>query len=135
MANYLLDTNHASPLVTLNHPFRHRLFAALQTGHTCALTAVTIVELLYGFGTLPRAVRNNQEWARLRPSFRVYAIDEDDAIKAAELQIQLRRRGWQLGTIDALLAVIAMRNDLILLTTDRDFDGVSDLNHENWLPS
>lgn len=133
MAHYLLDTNHASPLVTLDHPLRQRLFEAMNSGHTCALTVLTVVELLYGFGTLPRAVQNAQEWTRLRPSFRMYAIDEDDAIKAAELQIQLRRRGWQLGSIDAVMAVVAMRNDLILLTTDGDFDAVPDLKHENWL--
>ena len=133
MAHYLLDTNHASPLVTLDHPLRQRLLEAMNSSHTCALTVLAVVELLYGFGTLPRAAQNAQEWARLRPSFRMYAIDEDDAIKAAELQIQLRRRGWQLGSIDAVMAVVAMRNDLILLTTDGDFDAVLGLKHENWL--
>lgn len=135
MTNYLLDTNHASPLVTLDHPLRRQWFAAVDSGHTFALAAVALVELFYGFGILPRAAQNQQEWARLRPAFRIYAVDEDDALKAAELQIYLRRRGWQLKTIDALLAVIAERNDLTLLTTDRDFDAIPELQHENWLTS
>ena len=135
MANYLLDTNHASPLVTLDHPLRRRLFAAINAGHTFALAAITIAELFYGFGMLPRAAQNKTEWARLRPSFRIYAIDEEDALKAADLQIHLRRRGWQMSTIDALLVVIAMRNDLTVLSADRDFDGVSELKRENWLQS
>ncbi len=133
MTQYLLDTNHASPLVTPDHPLRLRLQAALSREHTFSLTALNITELHYGFGTLPRAVQNYREWALLRPSFRVYAIDEDDALKAAELQIQLRRRGWQLGSVDALIAVIAVRNNLTLLTTDGDFNAVPDLKHENWL--
>jgi tRNA(fMet)-specific endonuclease VapC len=133
MAGYLLDTNHASPLVTLNHPLRARWQAAVDSGHTFALATVTLTELFYGLGLLPRAVQNHREWARLRPALRIYAIDEDDALKAADLQIQLRRRGWQLKTIDALLAVIARRNDLTLLTTDHDFDAIPELQHENWL--
>jgi tRNA(fMet)-specific endonuclease VapC len=135
MTNYLLDTNHASPLVTLDHPLRLRWLAAVNSGHTFALATVTLTELVYGFGILPRAAQNQQEWARLRPSFRIYAIDEEDALKAAELQIHLWRRGWQLQTVDALLAVIAIRNDSTILTADHDFDAVPDLRCENWLAS
>ncbi len=54
-------------------------------------------------------------------------------MSAANSQIQLRQRGWQLGTVDALIAVIALRYDLTLLTTDGDFNAVPDLKHENWL--
>ena len=36
-------------------------------------------------------------------------------------------------TIDALIAAIALRYDLTLLTTDGDFYAVPDLKHENWL--
>lgn len=43
MADYLLDTNHLSPLVTLNHPLRHRVMVALQAGHTFSMT----VQVLY----------------------------------------------------------------------------------------
>jgi predicted nucleic acid-binding protein len=135
MTHYLLDSNHASPLVTLSHPLRMRVLDAIQSGDLFALTTVNLPEILLGLGTLPRAVQSRMEWARLRPSFRVYTIDEDDAIEAAELQIRLRRRGWHVGTVDALLAVVAMRNNLILLTADRDFDGISELKHENWLTS
>ena len=133
MTNYLLDTNHASPLVTLDHPLRSRWLMAIDGGHSFALAAVTLTEVFYGISMLPRASQNRQEWERLRPAFRIYAVDEADALKAAELQVQLRRRGWQLETIDALQAVIAVRNELTLLTTDHDFDAVPDLQHENWL--
>jgi len=30
MTAYLLDTNHASPLVTLHHPLRRRVLAAIK---------------------------------------------------------------------------------------------------------
>jgi hypothetical protein len=33
-----------------------------------------------------------------------------------------RRRGIQVGTIDALLAQLCRRHKLVMLTTDRDFE-------------
>lgn len=133
MTNYLLDTNHASPLVTFDHPLRRRLLVAINAGHTFALTTVTIAELIYGFGLLPRAAKNRQEWDRLRSSFRIVVIDEQDALESAEMRIRLRHRGWQLSTVDALIAAIALRYDFTLLTSDADFDVVPELKHTNWL--
>ena len=60
---------------------------------------------------------------------------ETDAEFAAQLQISLRKRGWQLETVDALIATIALRYDLTLLTTDRDFEAIPDLQQANWLAS
>lgn len=98
------------------------------------MTTVNLAEVWYGISLLPRAVQNQREWMQIRTSLSIYQIEETDALAAAELQISLRRRGRQLGIVDALIAAIALRYDLTLLTTDRDFDAVSDLKHENWLP-
>ena len=43
-------------------------------------------------------------------------------VEAATLRNHCRRRGVQVGTIDALLARLAIRHGLHLLTADRDFD-------------
>jgi predicted nucleic acid-binding protein len=135
MAEYLLDTNHLSPLVTLTHPLRRRVTETLQTGHTFAIAVPALVEMLFGIGLLPRADQNRAEWQRLRPDFECYIPDEADAERAAYLQIQLRRQGWQLGTVDALIAAVALRYDLTLLTTDKDFVTIPALKQENWLTS
>ncbi len=134
MTEFLLDTNHASPLVTLDHPLRMRILSAIQAGESFALTTVNLTEVWYGLSLLPRAVQNQREWVQIRTSLSIYQIEETDALTAAELQISLRRRGRQLGIVDALIAAIALRYDLTLLTTDRDFDAVPDLKRENWLP-
>ncbi len=133
MARYLLDTNHASPLVTLDHPLRRRVMAAIEAGHTFALPAVVIAELLFGYGLLPRAAQNMQEWERLRASLDVIAVEERDALDAAAIRVHLRQQGWQLNVVDALIAAMALRYDFCLLTTDGDFDAVPDLRCENWL--
>jgi len=132
VANYLLDTNHAAALVTLGHPLRQRVLLRLQAGDTFAVTVPVVAETLYGIGLLPRATQNLAEWARLRPSLACYIPDEADAENAAALQRALRRQGWQLETVDAFIAVVALRYDLVLLTSDNDFAAVPNLKQENW---
>lgn len=133
MANYLLDTNHAAALVTLGHPLRQRVLLRLQAGDTFAITIPIVAETLYGIGLLPRATQNLAEWARLRPCLACYIPDEADAQNAAALQRALRRQGRQLETVDAFIAVIALRYDLVLLTSNNDFAPVPNLKQENWL--
>lgn len=133
MAVYLLDTNHLSPLVTLGHPLREKVLLRRADGDVFAVAAPVLTETLFGISLLPRVMQNRAEWARLQAGFGFYEILRSDAEMAADLQITLRRRGWQLETVDALVAAIALRNDLTLLTTDKDFSIVSQLKQENWL--
>ncbi|MFM8526406.1 MAG: PIN domain-containing protein, partial [Cyanobacteriota bacterium] len=51
--------------------------------------------------------------------------DKQDHIAAADIRNVCRRRGVQIGTIDALLIQLCQRFDLTLLTTDQDFSCAS----------
>jgi predicted nucleic acid-binding protein len=51
--------------------------------------------------------------------------NRDDHVEAAELRNYCRRRGVQVGTIDALLARLCIRHDLTMLTMDSDFRAVA----------
>lgn len=133
MTNYLLDTNHASPLITLGHPLRKRVLHRLDEGDSFAICVPVLAETLFGIGMLPRAAQNLAEWERLKPLLPCYIPDETDAEFAAELQVSLRRHGWRLATVDALIAAVALRYDLTLLTADQDFQAIPRLQHENWL--
>jgi tRNA(fMet)-specific endonuclease VapC len=48
------------------------------------------------------------------------------------LRVKLRQNGLQLEAIDSLIAIIALRYDLTLLTTDKDFRAIPNLRYENW---
>ena len=48
--------------------------------------------------------------------------DRADHIEAAELRNTCRRQGVQVGTVDALLAQLCRRHELVMLSTDRDFE-------------
>ena len=133
MTDYLLDTNHLSPLMTFTHPLRQRFLQQQQAGASFALPVPILTELLFGLGILPRAKQNLAEWDRLKPGLTIYDLDQADGERAAELQLSLRRQGRQLATVDALLAAVVLRYDLILLTTDQDFSHIPHLKQENWL--
>lgn len=47
--------------------------------------------------------------------------DRDDHVAAAGVRNTCRRAGVQVGTVDALIAQLAIRHGFTLLTTDKDF--------------
>lgn len=133
MADYLLDTNHISPLVTPGHRLRPILTMRRRQGDSFHIAVPALTEMLFGIKMLPRAQRNIEEWRKFAGFFTYHQIEKDDAEDAADLQVSLRQQGWQLGTVDALIASISLRNDLILLSTDKDYTAVPNLALVNWL--
>jgi len=114
MTNYLIDTNHLSVMVTADHPVQRRIQKQIRFGDTFAIAVPVLTEMLYGILTLPRAKENLQDWQKYSIMFDYYEIERDDAEDAAYLQAELRTRGRQLQTVDALLATIALRYDLTI---------------------
>lgn len=135
MADYLLDSNHISPLITPGHALRQRILERHEAGDTFAIAAPALTEVLFGIRLLPRAQAALLEWNELRAKFNYYSINRLDAEHAAALQVALRRQGWQLATVDALIAAVALRHNLILLTTDQDFAAIPGLRQQNWITS
>lgn len=133
MTAYLLDTNHASPLVTPGHTLIQRMQRQQSQGDTFAICVPMLAEVLFGIGIAPRAAQNLSLWVLWEQSMECYVPNAADASQAAQLQIRLRKQGRQLATVDALIAVTALRYDLTLLTTDGDFHTVPGLRFENWL--
>jgi predicted nucleic acid-binding protein len=90
---------------------------ALEGEDMVVTTGLVLQELLQGFAG-PRARNDLIERFAALP---LISPDRQDHIDAADLRNTCRRAGIQLGTIDALLAQLCIRHDLILLTTDNDF--------------
>ncbi len=132
MAEYLLDTNHISPLVTFGHPVREKILTQLKAGDSFSIPSVALHEFLFGIALLPRSKRNLQEWDVLKGLFAYYGIDKTIAGQAAQLRIALRQKGWQLEAVDSLIAIVALQNNLQLLTTDKDFLGIPNLESDSW---
>lgn len=103
--------------VEVTTPEVRALKEALLGSDAVVTTGIVLQELLQGFAG-PKAQQQIIEKFAALPLIRP---DRDDHIAAAALRNTCRRAGVQLGTIDALLAQLAIRHDLVLLTTDQDF--------------
>lgn len=84
-------------------------------------TGLVLQELLQGFSK-PKANKQIIEHFAALP---LLVPDRDDHVHAAELRNTCRRKGVQVGTIDALLAQLCIRHELLMLTTDNDFLGIA----------
>ena len=102
-----------------------RLRDALVDSESICTTGLVLQELLQGL-LGPKApeliVRHFESVDWISPT-------RDDHVKAADLRNACRRRGVQVGTIDALLARLCIVHNLTMLTTDGDFAQIA-----GWAP-
>jgi predicted nucleic acid-binding protein len=94
---------------------------ALEGADQVFTTGLVLQELLQGFaGSRARSqlIERFAALAFLQP-------DREDHIEAAEVRNTCRRNGIQIGTIDAVLIQLCLRHDLVLLSTDNDFQSAS----------
>ena len=108
-----------------DHPAVARLGEALSRNEDIFSTGLVLQELLQGF----RGPRSTESIAERFGALPFVEPTRADHIEAAELRNTCRRRGIQIGTIDALLARLCIACDLVMLTTDRDFAGIAE-----WTP-
>ena len=80
-------------------------------------TGLVLQELLQGF----RGARARERILERFATLPCLVPDREDHVRAADLRNVCRRRGVQIGTIDALLAQLCIRRKLTMLTTDADF--------------
>jgi predicted nucleic acid-binding protein len=100
---------------------RRELVRAIEAGEELVTTGLVLQELLQGFSGPRNRTQILDRFAALPPLI----PDRRDHEDAAELKNKCRRVGIQIGTIDALLAQLCLRHDLMLLTTDRDFHNIA----------
>ena len=80
-------------------------------------TGLVLQELLQGFSGPKARAQIIERFAALP----LLQPDGEDHIAAAKLRNTCRRAGVQIGTVDAVLAHLCIRHDLVLMSTDNDF--------------
>jgi predicted nucleic acid-binding protein len=121
--NVFVDTSvwsHALRRDSVTDPKALFLGKALAGDDMILTTGLVLQELLQGFRG-PKQKERIIDYFSLLP---MIVPDLDDHINAASLRNMCRRKGIQVGTIDALIATLCIRHDLHLLTTDEDFPHV-----------
>ena len=91
------------------------------------LSVITVAELRVGAGLVhaPQAAR--QQVDAFIGAFDVLAVTREIAERAADVRVDLRRRGIALGDFDLLIAATALTYDYPIITSDRDFLAVPGL--------
>ena len=97
------------------------LRVALQGAEQVFTTGLVLQEVLQGFA----GPKNRDQLVERLSALAFLQPDKQDHIAAAEIRNVCRRRGIQIGTIDALLIKLCQRYELTLLTTDKDFQAAS----------
>jgi hypothetical protein len=125
--NLFIDTSvwslHLRRDAPATSPQLQALRDALGAGQTVFSTGLVLQELLQG-------ISGPRNWAGIIEGFAAVPLldpGREDHIAAAELRNGCRRRGVQIGTVDALLAQLCIRHDLTMLSVDQDFVHIAGL--------
>ncbi|HTF34154.1 MAG TPA: PIN domain-containing protein [Myxococcota bacterium] len=95
---------------------------ALADGELVVTTGLVYQEILQGF----QGSRAQEAIVARFAALPFVTPDRHDHFEAAKIRNRARRRGMQVGTIDAILAQLCIRHELQLLTTDADFARIAE---------
>ncbi len=132
MTGYLLDTNHLSAALDDDSPVYERILTARRAGKRVGTCAGVLCELAVG---IEQTARREANWEVLRVRLRqtrIWPIDLPTVRAYGEIYNELRAKGRVLSQVDMMVAALARRLSLTVLTTDRDFDAVPDIQIEDW---
>ncbi|MCH2394632.1 type II toxin-antitoxin system VapC family toxin [Oceanibaculum sp.] len=119
----LLDTNIVSEAIKPEpHPSVLAWLDA-QAAETLFLSSITVAELLFGIGVLPKGKRKEtlaERIARLLSQFadRILPFDTEAARHYADLAVQARTAGRGFPTPDGYIAAIAAAHGFAVATRD-----------------
>lgn len=134
MATYLLDCNHLSPALRKTSSLRNRIEQARLAGHRFVTCHPVLCELEVGIQLTPRPDRTRHQLDQLLRFVRLWPLERVTTERYGLIFHELRRAGRVLSQVDMMLASLARQHSLTLLTSDRDFEALPDLQVENWMP-
>jgi len=130
----ILDTDVLSRLVSPAFP--NRLVKCLeQAPQPLCTTAINLAEIEYGIAkhSSPERLRRQYE-ERVWPWLEVLPFDRESAECYGMLRAHLEQSGMPLAEADLMIASIALRNDMPLVSGNvRHFSRIPGLALENWL--
>ena len=133
MPDYLLDTNHVTPLLGGSEALRQRLEAAAATGATFGISMTVLGELFYAAYASQRRDDNLQALRAVMADIVIWPYDEAAAEEFGRIQAEQKVKGRPIPPTDAQIAAVARLHNLILLTADHHFQFMDRLTVENWL--
>jgi len=128
---YLLDTNMISFTLWGVSPAARARLANLSPRDTVSISAVTEGELLFGIAKSPNEPRRRALEKFLSP-FVIYPWGREAAAAYGKLRARQERLGKKLGPYDMQIAAHAIAVQAILVSHDKAFRHIPNLQVENW---
>ena len=132
MADYLLDTNHATKLMAREDPISSLVGHARAGGDRFGLSITVLAELYYAVYASRRREENLRRLRELADALLLWPFDEEAAEEFGRIQAEQSAAGRPIPPLDAQIAAVARTRGLLVLTSDRHFRFVSDLTTQNW---
>ena len=130
MKRYMLDTNTVSHLLK-EHPAVVRRVMAAPMAALC-VSAITEGELLFGLAKRPDATRLHLAVGQFLRRVDVLPWDSVVAKRYGTVRADMARQGRILAPLDLLIATHALGVDAVLVSNDRAFGQVAELQIEDW---
>lgn len=133
MTAYLLDTNHAAQVMAGPDALRELLMNRGQPDDRFFISVTVLSELYFAAYASQHQVRNLQSVNRLLDHIPLLDFDLLAAEEYGRIKTELKARGRPIPGTDVQIAAVARLHDLIVLSADRHFQYVDNLQVESWL--
>jgi tRNA(fMet)-specific endonuclease VapC len=130
VTRYMLDTNIVGHLIK-QHPAVVRRVVAASMASLC-ISAITAGELLFGLARRVDAVRLHRAVGELLRRVDMLPWNSDVAKRYGSVRADMERSGKILAPMDLLIATHALSVGAVLVTNDRAFRQVGNLDVEDW---
>jgi len=139
--DYLLDTNHCIYLIngldkknSRRSETENRVIEKIRRVQSdIFMSEVTLGELYFGAANSARREYNLQRIDLFKQALIPIAVNEDIWKCFGDTKAAMRKQGKSVTDLDILIACTARLCDLVLVTNDSNFDGLSDdFQRENW---
>lgn len=125
---YMLDTNTVSAIVKGQSPAARARLGSLDDEDIVCISVMTEAELRYGLAKRPAAHALRSAVEALLFKLRVLPWGREEATAYGELRAKLESSGKLLSAMDMLIAAHAISIGAVLVTNDKAFRHVGDLN-------
>ena len=123
--NRLLDTCILIDIANGNKAVIEELNVSDMYSPRPFITTATYSEYYYGF--LSRIPKEQQKCVEFLENFNSVTLTKGSARRLAELNYKLKKAGFSFTTMDLFNAAIALEENLMFITSDRQFEKISEL--------
>lgn len=134
MKRYLLDTNHVGIAVNARAELATRITERMTQGDRFGTCLPVLCEVQAGRQRVAHPDAYQRNLKLLLRHVRIWPMDQETSEIYGEIYSLARQRGRVLSPVDLMVASLAKQLHCIVLSSDRDFEALSDVVPvENWL--